>query len=265
MKTVQRFLVGLTTLLALGAQAQAQGGGQGGDPAMAGMGRMVRGTVTAATPDKLTVKTEAGDLYQVALTPNTRVMKDRQQIKPAEVHVGDGLGAMGEIDQPNKTVHAMFVTVVDAEQLKKAREAMGKTYIAGKVTAIDELKLTILRADGVSQVIAVDEDTSFRKGGRGMQMAFAGAGAGGTPPTAAPPTTGADAITLADVKVGDNVAGPGKLKNGVFVPTTLGVGEPGQGGGGQGGGRRRRQQGDGTGAPAGTPATPPPTPNVELN
>ncbi len=60
----------------------------------------------------------------------------------------------------------MFVTVVDAEQMKKAQEDLGKTYIAGKVTAIDELKLTIKRADGVTQVIEVDEGTSFRRGGR---------------------------------------------------------------------------------------------------
>ena len=255
MNVTQKFLVGLTTLLAVSAQAHypVQNQPQGGDPAMAGMGRMVRGTVTAAAGDRITVKTESGDVYQVALTPNTRLMKDRQPLKAAGVHVGDGVGAVGEVDQPNKTVHAMFVTIVDAEQLKKAREAMGKTYIAGKVTAIDELKLTILRADGVSQVIAVDEDTSFRKGGRGMQMAFSG---GAAPPAQAglPQATGGESITLADVKVGDTVAGPGALKGGVFIPTMLGVGEPGQGGG-QGGRRRRQSQSDGAGAPT----TPPPS------
>ena len=237
MNVVRNLLLGMTALAA-GAQAQMQGG----EPAMAGMGRQVRGTVTAATADKLTVKTESGELYQVALTPNTRLMKGRDPLKAADIHVGDGVGAMGEIDQPNKTVHAMAVFIVDAEQIKKAREAMGKTYIAGKVTAIDELKLTILRADGVSQVIAVDEDTSFRKGGRGMQQAF-----GMTPPPASS-TTGADSITLADIKVGDSVAGPGALKGGVFVPTTLGVGEPGQGGGQ--GGRRRRPEGASSTPPA---------------
>ncbi len=255
MNLKQRFLVGFATLLAAGAQARGQQQGQGGEPAMAGMGRMVRGTVTAAAGDKLTVKTETGEVYQVALTPNTRLTKDRQPVKVADVHVGDGVGAMGEIDQPNKTVHAMFVAVVDAEQVKKAREAMGKTYIAGKVTAIDELKLTILRADGVSQVIAVDEDTSFRKGQRGMQMAFAGAGGGSAPPAGSPAGTGGESITLADVKVGDTVAGPGALKAGVFVPTTLGVGEPGERG--QGGGGRRRRTADGGAAPvAGTPPEP---------
>ncbi len=253
MNRTQRLLMGLTTLLAVGARAQNQP--QSDDPAMAGMGRMVRGTVTAAAGDRITVKTETGDVYQVALTPNTRLMKDRQPVKAAEVHIGDGLGAVGEVDQPNKTVHAMFVTVIDAEQVKKAREAMGKTYIAGKVTAIDELKLTILRADGVSQVIAVDEDTSFRKGERGMQMAFAGTGGGagrGAPQGGLPQATGGESITLADVKVGATVAGPGALKGGVFVPTMLGVGEPGQGGGQ--GGRRRRGEGTGQAAtpPAGT-------------
>jgi hypothetical protein len=140
--------------------------------------------------------------------------------------------------------------VVDAEQIKKARENLGKTYIAGKVTAIDELKLTILRADGVLQVIAVDEDTSFRKGGRGMQQAFGGLGAGAAPAAPAAGAAAGESITLADIKVGDNVAGPGALKGGVFVPTMLGVGEPGQGGGQ--GGRRRRQQGDA--AASATPA-----------
>ena len=73
------------------------------------------------------------------------------------------MGAMGELDAPKKTMHALFVAVVDAEQVKKMREDLGKTYITGKVTAIDEVKLTVLRPDHVSQVIEVDETTSFRK------------------------------------------------------------------------------------------------------
>ena len=83
---------------------------------------------------------------------------------------------MGEVDQPAKTVHALFVAVVSAEDLKKARDAMGKTFIAGTVTAIEDLRLTIKRSDDVVQVIQVDEDTSFRRGGRGMQMVLGGDG-----------------------------------------------------------------------------------------
>ncbi len=117
---------------------------------------MVRGTVTAATVDTLTVKMETGDMYKVTVTPNTRVMKERQPVKLAEIKAGDGVGAMGVMDAPTKTLHAVFVTVVDAEQVKKAQADLGKTYIAGEVTAIDadNLKLTIKRADGVSQTIA---------------------------------------------------------------------------------------------------------------
>ena len=202
-------------------------------------GQMVRGTVTASAADHLTVKTDAGEIYQVALSANTRVTKDRQPIKVADIKVGDGVGAMGVLDPATKTVHAVFVGVMDAEQVKKAREKMGKTYITGKVTAIDMdgLKLTIERPDGVSQVIGVDEQTSFKRGGRGMaamasgggvmdvpggQARGNGAGAGGT----GNPASG-ESITFADVKVGDSIAGRGGLKNGVFVPTELGVMDPG--------------------------------------
>src|SRR5271154_4735081 len=162
--------------MVLMAQDGQDGPRQGG-AAFAG-GQMVRGTVTAATADNLTVKTDAGETYQVAISANTRVNKDRQPVKVADIKVGDGVGAMGVLDPATKTVHAVFVTVIDAEQVKKARENMGKTYITGKVTAIDvdALKVTVLRPDGVSQVIGVDEQTSFKRGGRGMAALASGAG-----------------------------------------------------------------------------------------
>jgi hypothetical protein len=238
----------------LGANAQAGGdpGQDGQGPAVAmGSGRMVRGTVTAVAGGKVTLKTENGDVFQVAFTANTRVMKGRDQAKVADVHVGDGIGAMGEIDPATKTVHALFVSVVDAEQVKKLRESLGKTWITGKVTAIDDLKLTILRGDKVTQVIVVDEDTSFKRGGRGMQTMLQGDGAVAMPPRgdragggAGAGNAGGESITLADIKVGDNVAGQGSVKNGVFVPTQLSVADPTQQ-------RRRRQPGDGV--PAATP------------
>ena len=222
-----------------GGMAIAQVGDDGPQgPAMAmGSGRMVRGTVSAVAGDRISMKTEAGDTYSIALSANTRLMKERVAVKPADIHVGDGIGAMGEVDQPTKTVHALFVSVVDAEQIKKMREAMGKTWISGKVTAIDETKLTILRSDKVTQVITVDEDTSFKRGGRGMNAMMQGGGG----PVAVPPGGnggGGESITLADVKVGDNVAGQGSIKGGVFVPTTLAVMDPAQ--------QRRRRDGAAT-------------------
>ena len=140
--------------------------------------RWFAGTVTAVTSEQLTVKTDAGEVYQVALSANTRLTKERQPVKVADIKVGDGVGAMGVLDPATKTVHAVFVGVIDAEQVKKARENMGKTYITGKVTAIDmdALKLTVMRPDGVSQVIGVDEQTSFKRGGRGMAAIASGGG-----------------------------------------------------------------------------------------
>ncbi|QHN04492.1 hypothetical protein FTO74_14825 [Granulicella sp. WH15] len=243
---VRSGLVALLSLVLALQPGHAQEEDGGGAAAMGG-GRMVRGTVTAVAPDHLTLKTEAGETYQVALTPNTQLRKGRDPIKAADVHVGDGAGAMGVLDAPNKTVHALFVGVVDAEQIRKMREAMGKTYIAGKVTAIDELKLTILRQDNVTQVIAVDEDTSFRRGGRGMRGVMNGGGPEAVPAAPSAPAAGGqggESITLADIKVGDSVAGQGAIKGGVFVPTQLAVMAPGAG---------RRRRGD---APAATPGEP---------
>jgi hypothetical protein len=258
--------------IAMPAAVLAQDGQDGsrqGGAAFAG-GQMVRGTVTAATADHLTVKTEAGEIYQVSVSANTRVSKDRQPAKTADIKVGDVVGAMGVFDAPTKTVHAVFVGVMDAEQVKKARENMGKTYITGKVTAIDmdALKVTVMRTDGVSQVIGVDEQTSFKRGGRGM-MAFAngagpiemggpgggagrGTNAGNGGATGAANSGGGESITFADVKVGDIVAGRGALKNGVFVPTELGVMDAAA----MGQRRRRGADASGTGAVPADTATP---------
>jgi hypothetical protein len=161
----------------------------------------------------------------------------------------------------------VFVGVIDAEQVKKARENMGKTYITGKVMAIDmdALKLTVLRPDGVSQVIGVDEQTSFKRGRRGMAAVAGGGGViemgGGVPGggrgmgagAGAGSGGGGESITFADMKVGDTVAGRGALKNGTFVPTELAVMDPAAMG------QRRWRGVDGTGTdavPAGT-AVPP--------
>jgi hypothetical protein len=259
---------------------RAQTGDPNEQPAVAmGNARMIRGTVTSVAPDKITLKTEAGEVYTVALTPNTNIRHGRDAVKPADLHAGDGVGAMGEIDRPNKTVHALFVQVVTAEDLKKAKEAMGKTFIAGTVTAIDELKLTILRSDKVSQTIQVDEDTSFKRGGRNLQAIIQGGetggfgaggnfGPGGGPgggagrprPGGGEPAGGANAagesITLADIKVGDLVAGSGSLKAGIFTPRELLVGEPAA--------ARRRRPDAGT-PPAATPPVTQPQPVQEQN
>ena len=265
--TAKLLLLAVAVELPSMVRAQDPQDGQRPDGAAFAGGQMVRGTVTAAAPDHLTVKTDAGEVYQVALSANTRLTKERQPVKVADIKVGDGVGAMGVLDPATKTVHAVFVGVIDAEQVKKARENMGKTYITGKVTAIDldALKVTVLRPDGVSQVIGVDEQTSFKRGGRGMAAMASGAGVidaggGGGRGNGAGAGNGTgngngggggESITFADIKVGDSIAGRGALKNGTFVPTELGVMNPGT----MGQRRRRGADGGGTGsAPSGTAA-----------
>lgn len=216
----------------------------------AGMQR-VGGEVTGVNGSTLTVKTEEGTTMQIVTTDNTRVMKGRGvTVKVSELKVGDAVVAAGNLDAPNKTLHAAMVFATDATQLKALRDNLGKTYITGKVTAIDldDAKMTLERPDHVVQTIAFDETTSFKRG-RGMRGGGMGIGSGGGQVDGG--TDSGESITLADIKVGDNVVGQGLVKNGTFVPTQLLVSTPGQGG--------RRRSGTGT-APGGA-AGPGPTNN----
>jgi hypothetical protein len=237
-------------------RAQEPGGdaGQrGGRGQFAGMQRL-GGEVTAVDGANITVKSEDGATMHIVTTDNTRVMKGRGvTVKVADLKVGDGVMALGNMDAPNKTLHAAMVMATDAAQIKAMRDNLGKTYIAGKVTAIDldNAKMTVERPDKVSQTIGFDESTSFRRGGRGgmaMNGMMGGGGMGGRAEGAPGGEEGGESITLADVKVGDNVRGTGTLKAGVFVPGQLVVVPPPAGG--------RRRGGEGApppGAPAGGP------------
>jgi len=206
-------------------QSSGQGGRRGGQ--FAGMQRAM-GEVVAVNGAQFTIKSQDGGTVTIVTTDNTRIMKGRgNTVKVADLKVGDGIVAAGNLDAPNKTLHAAFVMAQDAAEVAKERANLGKTYIMGKVTAIDadNAKMTVTRPDGVSQTIGFDETTSFRRGRPGGAM---GRGGDSGAATAAPSPT-AESLTLADIKVGDTVGGPGSVKGGVFVPSTLSVGSPGQG------------------------------------
>jgi hypothetical protein len=187
------------------AQDDQQGPRRGGGMGFMGMGAPVHGTVTAISGTTFTIKDEQGESYQVATSPNTHIMKDRQPVKAADIHVGDVVMAGGDVDEKAHTVGAVFLAVLDAEQvqrMKQARADFGKTWTAGKITAINDLKITIERPDKVSQTVSVDENTSFRKH--------------------------RDSITLAEIKVGDMITARGALQNNAFLASQLSVVEPGQ-------------------------------------
>lgn len=216
------------------APPAGRGGGQ-----FAGMQR-VAGEITAVSGNTVALRSEDGSTVSIVTTENTRVMKGRGvTVKVADLKPGDGVMAVGNLDAPNKTLHAAMLFATDAAQLKALRENLGRTYIAGRVTAVDldNARMTVERTDHVKQTIGFDETTSFRRGrgrGQGGGMAMGGSpegrasdgrsseGGPGQPPAG-------ESITLADVKAGDTVAGQGALKGGVFVPTQLLVSTPGSG------------------------------------
>lgn len=217
------------------AQGMRGGGGRRGG---------ARGVVVSVSGANVVLKDENGTTWTVITTENTRVMRGREPLAVSAIQAGDEVFGMGVPDADKHELHAVMVMDVPAADVAKAKANLGKTYIVGRITAIDETKLTILRTDKVSQSILLDESSSLHKGGRldpaGMQAAGLGGGmigmggegmgmggggrranAGGAPPDAA-----GEAITLADVKVGDTVLGVGSVKGGTFVPTDLRVQPP---------------------------------------
>jgi hypothetical protein len=242
------------------AQTGAMRAGGGGRRAGGAGGGGVRGTVTAVSGANITVKNETGETWTIVTTENTRTRIDGQPGTTGAVKPGDEAMAVGMPDNDKHEVHAMMVVDVSAAMVAKAKANMGKLYITGRVTAIDadNAKLTILRTDKVSQVIGLDETTSLHKGGRmdpaamqaaGLDMGMgagggmggfgggAGMGGGGRRAGGGAPAgaEAGEAITLADVKVGDTVVGLGSVKGGSFVPTDLRVQERPAGGGRRGG------------------------------
>jgi hypothetical protein len=192
---------------------QRGGRGWGGGGMMGGFGG-VMGTVTEVGTDHYTIKNEAGEIYTVHFSVNTRILKQpaRRQgqgaertppvpIKASDIKVGDAIAANGEVDAAAKSVGAVFVVQLDPERAKQMLEMQanfGKTWLVGKVTAINDVKVTLQSpVDNAVHTFVADENTSFRKR--------------------------REPITLADVQVTDNVRVEGALKDGVFVATTVSV------------------------------------------
>jgi hypothetical protein len=137
-----------------------------------------------------------------------------ETIKATDIKVGDAIGAMGEVDQSAKLIGAVTIVLLDpetAKQMAEMRANYGKTWLQGKVTAIDGVKVTLMGTiDNTAYSFVADENTTFRKR--------------------------RDPVTLADIAVGDTVRVEGAIKDGVFTATTVNVGGMPQGG--MQGGRR---------------------------
>jgi hypothetical protein len=207
-------------------------GGMGGFPAG---GRGILGSVTEVAADHYTVKTDAGETYTVHFSVNTRILKQGpggqgtgrgagrrqaaasqdgqsdggersapQVLKPTDIKVGDFLTAGGEVDTNAKSVGAIFILQLDPDRAKQMRAMQadyGKTWLAGRITAVDGTTITIEgMVDHAPHAIVVDENTSFRKR--------------------------RDSITLADIQVGEQLRAEGAAKGSTFLATTVTAVEP---------------------------------------
>jgi hypothetical protein len=217
------------------SQGQGRGYGQGArgmfGPGMNGTG----GTVTAVTGSDITIKNEQGETWKIETSPNTHIRKDREEAKLSDIHVGDTVMAAGNLDEQTKSVGAVFLIVLDPQQaarMRQMRADFGKTWTAGKITAIntDALTITVERPDKVAQTIAVDENTTFHKR--------------------------SEDITFPDIKVGDAVRADGSVQGPNFLATNLMVTTPGERGAGrfgQGGNQGQGPNGRPAPQPEGTP------------
>ena len=192
-----------------------QRGGPGGGRGWGGMiGRGMMGTVSEIAADHFTIKTDSGETRTVNFSVNTRMIKQPpprrgndgertppQPIKASDIKVGDDIGASGEMDATGKSLGAVLVVLLDPERAKQMREMQanfGKTWVMGRVTAMQDTKITLQSpVDNASHTVEADENTTFRKR--------------------------RDLVTMADVQVGDNVRVDGAIKGGVFMASTINV------------------------------------------
>ncbi len=169
----------------------------------------VTGQISAIRADAVDVLTPDNKTVTVKFTADTRFRKNRAPATLGDFKIGDMVFAIGEQKKDGTFTIRMLASGMPGAggppqggmMGGMSREDLGKKFVMGQVKNIDETKITILRPDNVEQVIEVDESTSFRN-------------------------TKNESVTLADIKIGDQVGGRGELKNGVFVPEVLRIGMP---------------------------------------
>ena len=107
--------------------------------------------MTRTTGSSVYVKVHDGAVYQVETGPNTHFVKGGAASPANGAHAGDMVLAGGELDSKKHTLGAVFVAVVDAEEiaeLDRRRGQWGKTWLAGTITAKQGTVLTVKRPDG---------------------------------------------------------------------------------------------------------------------
>ncbi|HET6929533.1 MAG TPA: DUF5666 domain-containing protein [Candidatus Acidoferrum sp.] len=188
-------------------QDQVQGPPAGGDRGSrhggAREGRGTIGKITAIHGNSLQVLRPDGSTVTVNLTDKTEYRKDRQPARLSDFKVGDFVMVRGE-ENSDHTVNAQLLGGRSANGGVAMGAGpgggagfgeMGKDFVAGVVKSVDAPKLTVLRADNVTQTLELNEDTSLRRG--------------------------RESIIMADIQPGDHVVVRGGLQNNAFVPKAV--------------------------------------------
>lgn len=170
-------------------QGRAGGDSEGGP-------RPLLGKITAIHDGSMEITRPDGGTVVVKLTNQTTYRKDRGEAKVSDFKVGDVVMVRGE-ENPDHSVTASLVIgrtggPEGGGMMWAGGGTLGKDYVVGEVKAIDPPKLTVLRPDGVTQTLQLNEDTSLRRG--------------------------RESITMTDIQVGDHLMAHGALQNDVFVP-----------------------------------------------
>ena len=161
------------------------------------------GEITAIQGKSLQVLRPDGSTATINLTDKTEFRKDRQPAQLSDFKVGDFVMARGD-ENSDHTVTAQSLSgrsasggpgVMGGGPGGAGFGEMGKDFVAGVVKSIDAPKLTVLRADNVTQTLELNEDTSLRRG--------------------------RESITMADIQAGDHVVVRGGLQNNLFVPKAV--------------------------------------------
>src|ERR1700730_633763 len=159
-------------------------------------GRMpLFGKIAALHDSSLQISNPNGETVTIKLTPQTEFRKDRQAAKRGDFKVGDVIAVRGQ-ENPDHTWTAQVIGARSANGDGRGPNmqacTLGKDYVAGEVKSVDAPKISVLRSDNVTQTIELNEDSSLRKG--------------------------RDAITMADVQIGDHLLARGAVQDNVFVP-----------------------------------------------
>lgn len=178
--------------------------------------KFIAGEVKAINELKLTIARPDSQTQEIEVDENTSFRRGRESITLADIKVGDFVRGAGDLKEgvftPKELIVGrpnMMVDFAGGGPGGPGRAGMnvnpadlGKTFIAGRVTAVSQSTITVNRVDQQSQSIQVDKSTTLKL----------------MPDNAT--------ITLADVKTGDFVRGPGELKDGAFVARELTFNHP---------------------------------------